>query len=328
MSYESRIQKQIAQFQNLDTLKKLPPVYQYWTQKYIVPILTEVFGVRNAVSLYATQFAQAIARQPRTRRILSIGAGDCQLEIAIAKHLRQREVEGFIIDCTDLSGLRLERGQDLARQEGVSDFLDFLEVDLNTWLTTRTYAGVIAHHTLHHIMELETLFARLLDRLDDQGVFVSIDMIGRNGHLRWPETLAWMNKIWAFLPDRYKFNHQFEKLIDPYLNWDCSTRSFEGIRAQDILPLLRTSFSFTHFFAIGGLIDIFVERGYGHNYDINSKTDLGLIDFIHELNVTLIDHDIVKPTMMFAVMQKKSTPIKTIYYKHWSPEFCVRDPAR
>jgi len=328
MNYESRANRQIEQYRDLGRLKKLPPIYRYWSQKHLRPMIDEVFGARiNLFDIYATQFAAALARQTQTRRILSIGAGECKIEIAVAKTLKAMKVDGFVIDCTDLSGIRLARGREEAEKEGMSDHLEFLEVDMNRWDTPRRYAAVMAQHTLHHIVELETLFESVLRLMDDEGVFVSIDMIGRNGHMRWPETLVWVERAWAFLADQYKFNHQFGKQIDPYVNWDCSKSGFEGIRAQDILPLLVANFSFTHFAAVGGIVDPFIERGYGHNFDVEKQVDTAFIDFLHHLNTTLIDQGIVKPTMMFAVMKKKCEQNVTVQHGHWSPEFCIRDPG-
>jgi SAM-dependent methyltransferase len=327
LSYESRVKNQIDQFRDLDALKKLPPIYQYWSQKYLAPILETVFGTRNLAAIYATQFREAMSKQSLSNRVLSIGAGDCKVEVAIAKKMVELGSRDFMIDCTDLSGVRLERGRELAASEGVSAFLQFHEIDLNHWTETQRYAGVMAHHTLHHIVELEELFARIRQLLVDDGVFVSVDMIGRNGHMRWPETLAWVERIWAFLPEKYKFNHQFGRKVEPYLNWDCSKKGFEGIRAQDILPLLSKNFSFTHFAAVGGIIDVFVERGYGHNFERDVSGDVGLIDFIQQLNETLIDKGEIKPTMLFAAMKKEPSPGQaTRIYKNWTPEFCVRTP--
>ena len=322
--YASRVENQIAQFADPSALKKLPPVYQYWSQKFLVPILREVFGTGNIAALYATRFREAMDKQADSNRVLSIGAGDCRVEVAIAKKMLELGGGGFVIDCTDLSGQRLERGRVLAEAEGVAQYLEFHEVDLNQWSPPHRYAGAMAHHALHHIVELEALFARIRELLVDEGVFVSIDMIGRNGHMRWPEALAWIERIWGFLPEKYKFNHQFGRTIDPYVNWDCSKKGFEGIRAQDILPLLLQNFAFTHFAAVAGLVDIFVERGYGHNFDRESPADLAFIDFVQQLNTTLIDHGEVKPTMLFAAMRKTPGPAPVRVHRHWTPEFCVR----
>jgi hypothetical protein len=56
------------------------------------------------------------------------------------------------------------------------------------------------------------------------------------------------------------------------------------------------------FLVFGGLIDVFVDRAFGHNFDSTSETDCALIDFIQDLNDHLIDVGVIKPTTIFAVM--------------------------
>ena len=130
---------------------------------------------------------------------------------------------------------------------------------------------------------------------------------------------------WAFLPDRLKFNRQLNRLDQTFINWDCSTQSFEGIRSQDILPLLIRQFGFSHFLGFGGLIDVFIDRGYGHNFDPKSESDCALIDFIHELNELTLEHDVIKPTMMFAAMTPDLTAT-TQCDRNFSPTRAVRVP--
>ncbi len=109
-------------------------------------------------------------------------------------------------------------------------------------------AACLAHHSLHHLVELELLFEQVTTWLAPEGAFVAVDMIGRNGHMRWPETLAIVRDIWTGLPDRLKWDRMFGRLDRWFENWDCSIEGFEGIRAQDILPLLlRGGFRFERF---------------------------------------------------------------------------------
>ena len=55
----------------------------------------------------------------------------------------------------------------------------------------------MANHSLHHVLALEHLFAQVSATLREDGVFVVNDMIGRNGHQRWPEALDLLQRIWA-----------------------------------------------------------------------------------------------------------------------------------
>ena len=142
--------------------------------------------------------------------------------------------------------------------------------------------------------------------------------------MRWPEALTHVESLWAELPDRYKYNHQLRRLERDFVNWDCSQSGFEGIRAQDILPLLMERFNFELFIGFGNIIDVFVDRSFGHNFDPDRPFDRAFIDRAHGLDQNLLESGAVKPTHMIAVMTK--APAETVTYKHLTPEFCVRRP--
>jgi hypothetical protein len=141
-------------------------------------------------------------------------------------------------------------------------------------------------------------------------------MIGRNGHMRWPEALEIIQDIWKFIPDHYKTNHQLKRVEKEYDNWDCSKTGFEGICAQDILPLLVAKFTFRAFL------------GFGHNLDVDNQRDTGFIDFLEQLNSLLIDLGYLKPTMIYGVMtRRKQHAPPPRCYRHWTPAFCARIAA-
>ena len=143
--------------------------------------------------------------------------------------------------------------------------------------------------------------------------------------MRWPEALELIQGIWKFIPDHYKTNHQLKRVEQQYQNWDCSKKGFEGIRAQDILPLLVKKFSFRSFLGFGNLPDIFIERGFGHNLSVDNPHDTGFIDFLEDLNTLLIDLGYLKPTMIRAAMMRyRSNAPAARCHRHWTPEFCVR----
>jgi len=110
-------------------------------------------------------------------------------------------------------------------------------------------------------------------------------------------------------------------------NSDCSVQGFEGIRAQDILPLLTRRFHFELFIGFGNIIDIFVDRAYGHNFDPANQWDRSFIDRVHALDQTEIESGRVKPTHMLAALTKRQVS-NTKMHKHLSPEFCLRRTRR
>jgi tRNA1(Val) A37 N6-methylase TrmN6 len=59
-------------------------------------------------------------RQPgASRRIVSLGAGECVLEIALIKKLLEMGETDFVIEALELSPVRSERAQANAKKEGL-----------------------------------------------------------------------------------------------------------------------------------------------------------------------------------------------------------------
>ena len=46
----------------------------------------------------------------------------------------------------------------MADAEGMADHMIFTEADFNKWEPKTNYAGVMANHSLHHVVNLEGLF--------------------------------------------------------------------------------------------------------------------------------------------------------------------------
>jgi SAM-dependent methyltransferase len=226
----------------------------------------------------------------------------------------------------DINSKLLEKGRRLAEEKKVSRHFDFAPFDVNRWQPDRQYHVIAAFQSLHHFVELELLFDKIHRALHPAGFFLSDDMIGRNGHQRWPEALELVHGLWRDLPGKYTYNHLLKRFEPLYENWDCSKSGFEGIRAQDILPLLVARFHFDFFFAFANIVDVFVDRAFGPNFDPENEWDRSFIDRVHTLDSGEIDAGRVKPTHMMAAMTKKPVE-RTVMYKHLSPEFCIRRPG-
>lgn len=120
-----------------------------------------------------------------------------------------------------------------------------------------------------------------------------------------------------------KHNHFAKCCEDKYVNYDCTTDdTFEGVRAQDIPPLLLGNFSFRKFVGHGNIIDIFIDRIYGKNFSPVNPSDQRFIDLVENLNTSLIDSGRVKPTAMLATLTKFPC---TCNYSKWLPQFSLRE---
>ena len=322
--YRSRLEREIESFGQCSKVHELPGIFHYWSNKYLVPLF-KPFGFGNPQEFFCKYLTRICSTAPQIeRRFVSVGAGNCEVDVDIVARLINDDVENFRLECLDINPAMLERGKEAAAEKGVVAHMEFSVCDINSWEPKRKYDAVIAIQCLHHFVELEVLFDKTHSVLDEDGYFLTDDMIGRNGHMRWPEAQKVVEELWKELPERFKYNHQLKRLEKKFVNWDCSTEGFEGIRAQDILPLLLERFHFEFFLAFGNIIDPFVDRCFGHNFDPDSASDRSFIDRVQALDAGYIDAGKIKPTHMVAAM--KIQPTKTTVYKHMTPEFCIRWP--
>ena len=259
-------------------------------------------------------------------RFVSIGSGNCDLEISLASQFRSSGHVDFIIDCLDLNSAMLERGRIAAAEKGLTGYINFVPGDFNEWTPTHEYDAVIANQTLHHVVKLEELFAKIKTSLKAEGSFIVSDIIGRNGHQRWPEALDIIHEFWRKLPPSYRFNRALQRYEELYENWDCSTEGFEGVRSEEILPLLLSHFHFKLFFGFANVIEPFVDRTFGYNFDASAPWDRSFIDDVHQRDESEILSGRIKPTHMLAVMSRHPvTPM--IFRAPLTPQFCLRDPS-
>jgi SAM-dependent methyltransferase len=325
-NYEARVAVEEELFGGDLHVHNLPPAFHYWSDKYIRPKL-EAFGFSSPGGMFEAYLEAQCRDGTGQRRFVSIGAGNCDTEIGLAAHLRSRGYDGFVIDCVELNGRMLERGRVSASTGGVSRHIQFIQADFNEWTPAREYDAAIANQSLHHVLKLEQLLAGIREWLKPDGVFLVSDMIGRNGHQRWPEALAIVHELWRRLPPSYRYNIPLRRYEELYRNWECSARSFEGIRAQDILPLLLEHFHFRLCIAFGNLVDPFVDRSFGHHFDMAREWDRDFIDRVHERDEQELLSGRIKPTHLLAVLA--TAPGGGLrFHAPFTPEFCVRDARR
>ena len=325
-AYEARLAAEQSIYRDCVDVHSLPDIFHYWSNRYVKPKL-EAFGFSNPNELFLRYLLEQCRRpDPVARRFVSIGSGNCDLEIDLAAQLRSAGCDDFVIDCLDLNPAMLERGRTAAVQNGVADRMSFLAVDLNEWTAADEYDAVIANQTLHHVLHLEHLFGQVRKCLKPHGTFVISDMIGRNGHQRWPEALAIVQEFWRKLPPSYRFHRKLESYQELYKNWDYSIGSFEGIRAQDILPLLLERFHFQLFIGFANVIDPFVDPGIGDNFDATAAWDRDFIDQVGRRDEEEIRSGRLKPTHMLAVVGN-NPDVRLICEEPLTPRFCMRDSS-
>ena len=322
-NYQTRMAQETQTYKDVEDINVLPKIFHYWSHTYVRPMLEE-YGASNPEQFFAKYLRISADRCKDSAPIfLSVGAGNCDTEVRIARLMKDAGLSRFVIECLDMNSHTLQRGKELAEREGLIEHFAFLQGDFNTWTSTRNYAGVMANQSLHHVLNLEGLFDEVKRVLNPMGYFVISDMIGRNGHQRWPEALTEVHRFWHELPANYRYNVQLGRREEMYENWDCSTSGFEGIRAQDILPLLMERFKFRIFLGFGNVVDIFVDRGFGHNFNADMEWDMSFIDRIHAFDEESLKAGTLTPTHLIAVMTSQNDE-SAEYSRGLDPAKCVR----
>jgi SAM-dependent methyltransferase len=302
----------------------LPDIHDYWAHRYVMPLLSEV-GVTGINDLWRDELAaQCRRRAPESATLVSIGAGNGDLELSLAGALAAEGLENLEIVLLELNTDMIDRAMAEARRIGVEDRVRGERVDLNHWRAIGTADVYLANHTLHHVVELEHLYAQVYAGMDPDGVLLVNDMIGRNGHVRWPEAALAVHRIWAQLPERYRYNRSLGRVDDVYPDLDCSLGGFEGIRSQDVLPLLLGRFHPEIYVTFANVIDPFVDRVYGHNFDGSREEDAAIIDAIASADEAGLDAGIYTPTHLVGTFRRGAVECR--YPRQRSPTRTVHPP--
>ena len=205
--YQLRIQSQIKQYEREGSLRPpQPETAVYYTKHFLQKRFHDVFGVNNHIEFYYQPFATSI-RSTGSKHVASIGSGECDLELLVAQGLLKSGISEFVIHCLELSPILTDRAKIKTKEAGLEDRFAFHNVDVRDWCPAQKFAGYMAHHSLHHILRLENLFRVVKSSLTKGGVFLSCDMIGRNGHMRWPEAQELLDRLWHVLPREKRFHN-------------------------------------------------------------------------------------------------------------------------
>ncbi|HEY5427021.1 MAG TPA: class I SAM-dependent methyltransferase [Candidatus Tumulicola sp.] len=326
-AYVGRLAQEQRRFDTVSEFDDLPPIYHYWSNTFVRAMLERV-GCSDPRGFLARYLQESARRCAAERPVfLSIGSGDGNNELEIARRLKSAGMGEFTIECLELNTKLIKRATYEARLAGLESHVIFARQDFNAWRPSRVYHGVVANQSLHHVTNLEGLFDAIGSALAPGAFFVANDVIGRNGHQRWPEARHLVERFWQKLPASYHYHHQFQRQEELFEDWDCSSEGFEGIRAQDVLPLLLERFHFHIFIGFGNVIDPFVDRGFGPNFDVGSRWDRAFIDRVHACDERGLLDGCLTPTHMMAVMAKEPSDSPD-YARGLTPEAAVRRPDR
>jgi SAM-dependent methyltransferase len=321
--YEQRLARERETFADqAEVHGNLPPSAHHWSARHMQPKLAAL-GVPGIDELITGEIAERAERLGRDVVVLSLGSGNGDQELGWLRALGAAGRHNVRLRLLELNPDMQARAEAAARELGVADRVELITADFNTWRADTAHDVVVGFQALHHVLDLEHLYGQIRDGLDPGGVLIVHDMIGRNGHRRWPEALEVVDRIWATLPPHLRRNALTGEIDEQFVDIDCAADGFEGIRAQDVLPVLLEYLHPSLFLPYANVIDPFIDRIYGPGFDLANPADVRVLDHLGVLDDALVDLGIVSPTHLIALFHPAARPLRV--HGSRTPERSVRD---
>lgn len=205
-------------------------------------------------------------------KILSLCSGAARIEAGFSAAVPSN-VEWSLLD------INAELLNIAASQFPNTTKLDLIEANANEL----TYTGekwdiILCVSALHHLVELEKVIKFIHHSLFDDGEFWSIgEYVGRNGNRLWPEARHSADIFFSTLPKKYRLNAHTKKVDHVIPDNDYSVGCFEGIRSEDIEPLLDNWFQPVDVYRRNCFLWRMINLAYSDNYDLSCHDDLNWI---------------------------------------------------
>jgi len=100
--YKSRVESQIRQYEFVENIHELPPIFHYFSHDHIRPRVEEVFDAGSIRGISASGMSQGVPRNG-SYCFVSISSDDASYEIEVAKELVADGYVDFAIECTEIS---------------------------------------------------------------------------------------------------------------------------------------------------------------------------------------------------------------------------------
>lgn len=211
---------------------------------------------------------QAKAANSNTVKVLSLCSGSARIEANMASQC-PANVEWSLLDInTDLLNLA-------AKQFPPDLKLDLIEADVNQLcFSGEKWDVILCVSGLHHIVELEKLIQFCHTSLTEDGEFWSIgEYVGKNGNRLWPPAKHEANKLFQQLPEKYRLNRHTQQNDIEVPDGDCSVGFFEGIRSEDIEPIISRWFEARTLYRKNCFLWRLTDSAYSDNYNLSDPVD-------------------------------------------------------
>jgi SAM-dependent methyltransferase len=217
---------------------------------------------------------------------LSIGCGFGAFErVALMWNLAQR------FEACDLSDSAIAQARIYAAEQGLAERVSYSVADLDALtLPEGRYDAIFGISSLHHVRELDRLFAQCRRALKPGGLLFVDEYVGPARFQSAPHVVALINQLIDILPERYRRSvymngaprHRYDNPPPEFFE---QTDPSEAIRSDAIVPTLTRHFEIVDHKPYGGALLHMLLSGTAGNFDPAAEGDatiLRLLAFLEE----------------------------------------------
>jgi SAM-dependent methyltransferase len=290
-SYQQLIHEEKQHFSSIEITRDLKEsgVHANDSWHYYWKRIAHVLENRTQLSDVPKYLDQISGSLGRPIRILSLGSGYCGHEIDWARKLNSP----YIITCTDINDQPFNLAREIANRENLC--LEFDIEDLNfIQIKPGHFDAIFAHAALHHVINLEHLFAEIAAGLSPLGIFHLVEVVGMNRKLIWDDNEKFANALLDLIPD------QITRKVR--LNVPRATTGMEGIRQEEILPLLRKNFCPVFELRHGAFMRfVCTHPDLGRQFDPSDVAVKPFLDFLIDCDNSAVEHGVLRPLEIWGV---------------------------
>ncbi len=233
---------------------------------------------------YLSHFVSThLARRP-VERGLSLGCGGGAVERALI------QVDAAtVMDGLDVSPSSIELARRRAAEAGMDSRLCYRVEDIDGLsLPPRRYGFAVAKMALHHLTDLEHVFAEVAGALAPGAPLMFNEFVGPS-RFQWSDRqVDLMNEMLARMPPRIRRAAPFARVHRPDARDVAARDPSESVRSAEILPLLRRHFDLVELAPYGGTLLHVVLSPVIHAFDLEAESDRELLRSLIEMERSLI----------------------------------------
>ncbi|MDQ3280914.1 MAG: class I SAM-dependent methyltransferase [Acidobacteriota bacterium] len=234
-------------------------------------------------------------------RVLVLGCGEGWLERVVAQWPFVAQ-----IDAVDFAKEAVARARELAR--GIGN-IHYGVVDLNRDTLQRdAYDVVIAHSVLHHVDNLEHAYAQIESAMRANATLIVNEYIGPNRFQYSDEVLAMINALFRCLPKELRGNYESRRRppLDEMLAYDPT----EGVRAEEVVPLLERHFDVRERKQLGGAVVQHLLFDVVQHFRFENARHRSLLEMLCTIDAMLTDRGRINSDFAIFAARRKGSGVE------------------